>query len=100
MDTATLTTILLETMQGYAGKGLNAHSVLTRNDAEQTYTVVDFATIRGKRIISTPLVARIVDNQIIIDVDRNNKLLVDALVAHGVPEAQIVLAYTQDRIKT
>lgn len=99
MDTTTLKTILLEEMQDYAGESLNAHSVLTQNEAEETYTVIDFATVRGKKIVATVLVARIVDNQIMIDVDKNSKLLVDALKARGVSDNQIILAYLESRIE-
>ncbi len=98
MDTSTLKSILLEEMQGYAGEGLNAHSLLTQNELEQTYAVIDYADVRGKQIVSTVLVARIVGEQIVIDVDRNNKMLVDALLARGIPEEQIVRAYLQDRV--
>lgn len=93
MDTGTLKQILMEEMQKYAGEGLNAYSYLPENDAESLYTVVDIANVRGKRIIGTVLVARMHDNKIIIELDHNNKLLVDALKGRGIPEDQIVLAY-------
>ena len=97
MDTTTLRQILIEEMEKYAGRGINAHSSLTYNDAEQTYAVIDFATVRGRKIVSTVLVGRIVDDQIIIDVDKNSKPLVDALQARGVPEDKIVLGYLQEQ---
>jgi len=93
MDTETLKQILTEEMQKYAGEGLNAYSYLTENEVENLYTVVDIANVRGKRIIGTVLVARLSDEKIVIELDHNNKLLVDALIARGVPEDQLVLAY-------
>lgn len=93
MDTRTLKQLLIEEMQKYAGEGLNAHSYLTENDAEQLYTVVDIANVRGKRIIGTVLVARLENDKIIIELDHNNKPLVDALSARGIPSSQVVLAY-------
>jgi hypothetical protein len=93
MDTGTLKQILIEEMQKYAGEGLNAYSYLTENEIENLYTVVDIATVRGKRIIGTVLVARLHQNNIIIELDHNNKLLADVLIARGVPEDQLVLAY-------
>jgi hypothetical protein len=93
MDTAALKQILLEEMQAYAGEGLNAYSYLTENEAEQIYTVVDMATVRGRRLVSTVLIARLSGNQIVIELDQNNKELVDALEARGVPAEQIILAY-------
>jgi hypothetical protein len=93
MDTVTLKRILIEEMQGYAGVGPNAYSYLTENEAEQIYTVVDIATVRGQRLVSTVLIARMMADRIVIELDRNNKELVDALTARGVPEEQIILAY-------
>ena len=93
MDSGTLKQILVEEMQKYAGEGLNAYSYLTENEAENLYTVVDIANVRGKRIVGTVLVARLQDDRIIIELDHNNKPLVDALIARGVSESQMVLAY-------
>ena len=93
MDTSTLKPILVEEMQKYAGKGLNAYSYLTENEAEQIYTVIDIAMVRGKRIVGTVLVAHLQDDQIVIELDHNNKTLVDALESRGVPTEQIMLAY-------
>lgn len=93
MDTGTLKRILVEEMQKYAGDGLNATSYLTENEAENVYTVIDIANVRGKRIIGTVLVTRLQGDKIIIELDHNNKPLVDTLVARGVPLEQIILAY-------
>ena len=93
MDTGTLKQILIEEMQKYAGEGLNAYSYLTENEIENLYTVIDIANVRGKHIIGTVLVARLSDEKIIIELDHNNKLLADALIARGVPEDQLILAY-------
>lgn len=98
MDAGTLKGILVEEMQKYAGEGLNASSYLTENEAEHLYTVVDIANVRGKRIIGTVLVARLQDDKVIIELDHNNKPLVDALIARGVPEAQIIPAYRDTTI--
>ena len=100
MDTLALKQILIEEMKKYAGDGLNAESFLTENQAENLYTVIDIARVRGKRIIGTVLVARLDDDKIIIELDANNKPLVDALLARGVPEEQIVLAYQDTTIST
>lgn len=98
MDTATLKQVLLEEMRGYAGEGLNATSHLTQDEAERLYTVVDIATIQGERLVSTVLIARIVGDQVVIELDHNNKELVDALLARGVPRSQISLAYRGDPV--
>ena len=98
MDTITLKQVLLEELDGYTGEGLNDYAYLTTNEVEQIYTIVDIASVRGKRLVGTVLVARLVNNQIVIELDQHDKMLVDALKARGVPEAQIVLAYRGDFI--
>lgn len=98
MDTSTLTQILLDELKGYTGEGLNDYAYLTTNEVEGIYTIVDIATIRGKRIVSTVLIARLVGNKVVIEVDRHDKTFADALQARGVPESQIILAYRGDSI--
>lgn len=98
MDTSTLTQILLDELNGYIGEGLNDFAYLTTNEVEGIYTIVDIATIRDKRIVSTVLIARLVGNKVVIEVDRHDKTLADALKARGVPESQIILAYRGDSI--
>lgn len=98
MDTATLRQILLEELEGYTGEGLNDFAYLTSNEAERIYTIIDIARVRGKRLVDTVLVARLTDDRVVIELDRHDKLLVEALQARGVPEAQVVLAYRGDAI--
>jgi len=98
MDTQLMKQILLNEMEKYTGKGLNDYAYLTSNEADQIYTVVDIAMIRDKRIVSTVLVARIVGQQIVIEVDRHDKQLVDALLARGISDQQIILAYRGDAV--
>lgn len=98
MDTNTVKQILLEELNGYTGQGLNDYAYLTTNDMDGIYTIVDIATIRDKRIVGTVLIARLVKNQVIIELDHHDKTLADALKARGVPESQIVLAYRGDSV--
>ncbi|NDJ52043.1 MAG: hypothetical protein GYB68_03040 [Chloroflexi bacterium] len=93
MDTPTLKQILLDELRKYAKRGLNATSYLMHNEAEQIYAVVDIAMIRGKRSAGTALIARLAGERIVIELDRNDKELVDALKARDVPADQIILAY-------
>ncbi|MDQ7024706.1 MAG: element excision factor XisI family protein [Anaerolineae bacterium] len=97
MDTTTLRQILLAEMRKYAGEGFNAFSHLTISEDEKVYAIIDFADVLGKRVVGAVLIARLIDNMIYIDLDHNDKMLVDALLAHGVPEDQIILAYQQDK---
>ena len=98
MDTGILKQILLEELHGYTGEGLNDFAYVTANEAEQLYTIVDLATVREKRLVGTVLVARLAGDQVVVVLDRHDKLLVDALMARGVPAAQIVLANRGDAL--
>lgn len=96
METATLKQILMEEMQKYTGEGYNDVAYLTVDEASQVYAIIDMARGHNTRVVSAVLVARLVETQVIIDLDLHDKLLVDALKARGVPEAQITLAYQND----
>ena len=96
MDTTTLRQILIEEMQKYTGEGYNDVAYLTVDEASQVYAIIDIARGHNTRVVSAVLVARLVDTQIIIDLDLHDKVLVDALKARGVPESQITLAYQND----
>lgn len=98
MDANTLKQILLEELKGYTGQGLNDFAYLTSNDVEQIYSIIDIATVGNKRIVGTVLVARLIDQNIVIEIDRHDKTLAEALLARGVPESQIILAYRGDTI--
>ncbi len=80
-------------MEGYAVKGLNSDAYLTVGPDENLLTVVDIAQSSGKRIVETSLIVRIVNDQVIIEHDDNNKPLVDALVQAGIERNKIILAY-------
>ncbi len=98
MDTTTLKQILLEEMQKYTGKGLNDDAYLTTNDTDQIYTVIDIATVRGRRVVGTVLVARLDSGKIVIEVDHHDKTLFEALRARGVATDFLVLAYRGDSV--
>lgn len=94
-----LKAILLQEMQKYAKKGLNNQSYLTLNELEQVYTVATISVQRGERIAFTSLFARLIGERIIIEVDKNNKTLLDALLQARIPREQIVLAYAGEPVE-
>jgi hypothetical protein len=94
-----LSAILEEAMQWYAGRGLNGHSYFMKNDAEQVMSIVASFVFEGEHYVDTSLLARIVDNRIVIEDDKTNKPLVDALLQAGVPREQIVLAYAGEKVE-
>ncbi len=98
MDTLTLSEALSHAMAGYAGRALNGYSYLTSSADGQVFAIVSVARLRDQRIVDAGLIARIVNESIVIEQDINDKPLVDALVAAGVPRARIVLAYAGETV--
>ncbi|MGB7339878.1 MAG: hypothetical protein WBC91_13365, partial [Phototrophicaceae bacterium] len=84
MDTQFIS-ILRTEMEKYTGEGLNGASYLTEN---MNQTVFTSTTIYTKGEIPQPFVdlfVRIIADKIVIEEDRNDKPLVDALVQAGIP---------------
>ncbi|MGH2411339.1 MAG: element excision factor XisI family protein [Chloroflexota bacterium] len=89
----TLSDTLAAVMAGYAGRDLNGESFLTRNEDRTVLTILSVGNLRGQHFAVTSLAVRLVDEHIVIEHDLNDRPLVDALVAAGVPRGEIVLAY-------
>ncbi len=83
---------------GYARKGLNGESYLTKSDDGSVFTVVGVGRVQGKHISNVSLVVRVVGHCVIVERDQNDKPVVDALVQVGIPREQIILAYTGEPI--
>ena len=77
----------------YAQDAINGYSQMTANANDTLWTVIAVGSVRGVPVVETGLVVRIVGESIIIERDINDKPLVDALQAAGVPREQIILAY-------
>lgn len=93
-----LSAIVREAVAGYAKNGLNSVAYLTQNADGTVYIVADTYTWQGKRSAGTSIFVRIVGEHIIIEIDMNDKPLVDALVQAGIPRQQIILAYAGEPI--
>lgn len=89
----TLKDILIRTLKGYTGKGLNGYSYLVADAEERYFIVVGVGIVQGTRIVETDLIVRLDGNRIIIERDQNDKILMDALVQAGVPREAIIVAY-------
>jgi hypothetical protein len=94
----TLKTTVKDAVKGYAVKGLNSNAYLTVSPDENLLTVIDIGHIHGQRLVATSLIVRIVNDQVIIEHDDNNKPLVDALVQAGIPRSKIILAYLGEAV--
>src|SRR3982751_4512030 len=93
-----LKTSVKNAVKGYAVKGLNSDAYLTISPDENLLTVVDIAHVHGQRLVATSLIVRIVNDQVIVERDDNNKPLVDALVQDGIPRSKIILAYLGESV--
>jgi hypothetical protein len=82
-----------EVVAGYARKGLNGESYLTKSDDESVFTVVGIGRIQGRHISNVSLFVRVVDNVVIVERDQTDKPVVDALVQAGISREQTILAY-------
>ncbi len=95
----TLRDILHRTMEGYAGRALNGYSYLMSSGDGTVFAIVSVGHVQDRRIVDTGLVARLMDERIIVERDVNDKTLVDALVEAGVRRGQIVLAYAGESVE-
>ena len=89
----TLQHTLKTALAGYAGPALNGESLLTANADGRVLTIVSIGPVAGETVVDIGLIARVVDERVIIYRDVNNKPLVEALLQAGVPRRQIVLVY-------
>jgi hypothetical protein len=89
-----LKTKVLSAIAGYVGEALNGYSYLTSNSDQTLFTVISLAWVKQQRVVDTGLVVRLENDQVIIERDVNNKPLAEALLEEGVPETQIIRAYS------
>src|SRR5258706_5102108 len=99
VNTATLSNLVRQEVRAYAGEAYGVHGptklYYTENLQDLVYCVTapyDPAYQKGDLV----LMARIVDDQVVIDVDKTGKPLRNALRQVGVPDYQIRLAW--DRV--
>jgi hypothetical protein len=85
-------------MSGYAKKGLNVRDYLTISPDRSIFSIVGISRQQGKRYADASLIVRLDGAQIIIELDMNDKPLVDALVQAGVPREKITLAYAGEPV--
>ncbi len=97
---ATISDTLAIAMAGYAGHDLNGESFLTCNEDRTVMSVISVGELRGQHFAVTSLLARVVDGTIVVEQDINDKPLVDALVAAGIPRRQIILTYAGESLSS
>jgi hypothetical protein len=95
----TLKQIVERELREYAGEGLNGKTYFTHSDDQSIMSIVFVGKVRDRRFATTSIMARVVGNQVVIEEDKTNKPLVDALVQAGIPREQITLAYEGESIQ-
>ncbi len=96
LSTSTLSQLLQQEVAKYAGEGLSLSGptqlYYVQNLEAQVYAVLaPYHPAFGKTDVV--IMARIVNDRIVIDVDKTNKPLHEALWQSGVPDEQITLAW-------
>jgi hypothetical protein len=91
----TLTKTVYDVVTGYARKGLNSQSYFTHNDANTIFSVV---TVKANNASFVSLLVRIYNSKVIVEQDRNDKALVEALLQAGVPRESIILTYKGESV--
>jgi XisI protein len=89
----TLSETLQRLLAGYAGDMLNGYSYLTTNADRTVFAIIGLGYIGDRHFVDTSLIARLARNTVVIEHDVNNKPLIEALLAVGIPRNQIILAY-------
>jgi hypothetical protein len=89
----TLSETLQRVLTEYAGEMLNGYSYLTTDAGGTIFGIIGLGYIGDRHFVDTSLIARLAGNTIVIEHDVNNKPLIEALLAAGIPRDRIILAY-------
>ncbi len=88
-----LTAIVRREVSEYATWSSNSSAYYVENPTSQVYAVLVIP--EGASQKSTIMImARVADERVIIETDKTDRPLFEALIHAGVPQNQIVLAYT------
>jgi hypothetical protein len=64
------------------------------------YVVLDVPNYPRKQIVHAVVMAHIVGNYVVVDVDTTARLVYKELMLHGVPREKIILRYTGETVPT
>jgi hypothetical protein len=88
--------LLLQHLEAYAA---SISGYFTRSDANNLFIVTRRTNGKRKSTAETDIIARFADGKVIIEhIALNDKKLLDALVAAGIPREKIVLAYAGETV--
>lgn len=94
----TLKAILKQEIQDYSGEGANVMLYALLDDENQIYGLATTHYPDRTRPAWLAILARIWDDYIVIEEDRTDRPLVDALLQRGISRDQIILAYAGESI--
>lgn len=81
----------------YVRPSPNATAFFVENAEQHVFAVLSVPTNDPQKT-SVVVMARVIDNLVLIESDKTNKPLVEALLQAGVPREQIVLVYEGEQI--
>jgi XisI protein len=94
----TLAEIVSEEVRKYAGGGINVKPYPILDHERQIYAVNTVRFPERNRPANVMVLARVLGDLVIIEEDRTDRPLIDALLQAGIPRDQIILAYLGEAI--
>jgi XisI protein len=93
-----LTEIVKKEVAWYANEGYNVILYPILDDVHQTYAINSIGHPNREEFSGITIMARVVGDKVIIEVDNTDRPLVDGLRHAGIPREQIILAYAGEAI--
>jgi hypothetical protein len=91
--------IVRKAVEAYAKPPINGDSFLSISEDGLNLSVIDiYWDSDQRRYADAGLIVRVINEQIVIERDMNDKPLVDALVQADIPRSQIILAYAGEPV--
>lgn len=90
--------IVRDTVFSYVGGGFNLKLFPLYNDELKIYAVNVVDSPVRKQAAGVVLIARVVDDQVVIEEDTTDRPLFQALMQRGIPRDKIILAYAGEPV--
>ena len=88
-----------QAVREYAGEGLNGVNYFVQSDDRMLMAVLAVAKVRDQHIADATIIVRLEGDYVVIEQDKTNKPLVEALLQSGIPRERIVLAYAGESLE-
>jgi hypothetical protein len=93
----TLTEIVKREVERYATPSFNSQTFAVSDDKRKIYAVLSVLNKHTDDRVAPVVVARVVNDSVLIEADMTNKPLLDALTQAGIPRSKIILAYDNEQ---